>query len=389
MHLKIDGKNMKIGIVCYPTFGGSGVLATELGKALAEQGHQVHFVAYRQPARLDFFSENLFYHEVNISQYPLFEYPPYESALASKLVDVVRHEKLDLLHVHYAIPHASAAFMAKQILKTYGIKIPVITTLHGTDITLVGRDFTYQPVVSFSINQSDGVTAVSEDLKRSTYQNFEIEKDIRVIPNFVDLVRFNLKLKDHFKKAIAPHGERILVHTSNFRKVKRTEDVIHIFKKIAEQIPAKLLMVGDGPERPTCEQLCRTLNTCENIRFLGKQDAVEEILSIADLFIMPSESESFGLAALEAMACKVPVISSDVGGLPELNVEGITGFLSPCGDIEAMAQNALKILKDDTVLAQFKQNALKRAQEFDILKILPLYEAFYKEIIEKASVKVS
>ncbi|TAH04552.1 MAG: N-acetyl-alpha-D-glucosaminyl L-malate synthase BshA [Sphingobacteriales bacterium] len=375
---------MKIGIVCYPTFGGSGVVATELGKALAENGHQVHFITYSQPARLDFFSENLFYHEVSVSNYPLFDYAPYEVALASKMVDVVRFEKLDILHVHYAIPHASAAFMAKQILATFGINIPVVTTLHGTDITLVGRDVTYKPVVTFSINQSNGVTAVSEDLKKATYNHFDIVKDIRVIPNFIDLNRFRLTPKDHFKKAIAPMGERILVHTSNFRKVKRTNDVILVFKKLIQQIPAKLLMVGDGPERVHCEQLCRDLGICEHIRFLGKQDAVEEILSVSDLFMMPSESESFGLAALEAMACKVPVISSNTGGLPELNVNGVTGFMSNVGDIDDMVANAVFILEDDVKLNQFKENALNRAKEFDLSLILPLYVNYYLEVIEES-----
>ncbi|HEY0054530.1 MAG TPA: N-acetyl-alpha-D-glucosaminyl L-malate synthase BshA [Pedobacter sp.] len=377
---------MKIGIVCYPTFGGSGVVATELGKALANNGHQVHFITYSQPARLDFFSENLYYHEVSVSQYPLFDYPPYEIVLASKLVDVVRFEGLDLLHVHYAIPHASAAFMAKQILATYGIHIPVVTTLHGTDITLVGKDVTFKPVVTFSINQSDGVTSVSEDLKRSTYEHFDIQKDIKVIPNFIDLTRFSLKPKDHFKKAIAPNNERILVHTSNFRKVKRATDVIRIFKKVNEKIPSKLLMVGDGEDRVNCEALCREFKICENVRFLGKQDAVEEILSVADLFVMPSHSESFGLAALEAMACKVPIISSNTGGLPELNVQGITGFLSNVGDVEDMARNAIYILEDSKRLAEFKENALNRAREFDLSRILPIYEQFYKEVLDAALV---
>ncbi len=377
---------MKIGIVCYPTFGGSGVVATELGKALANNGHQVHFITYSQPARLDFFSENLYYHEVSVSQYPLFDYPPYELVLASKLVDVVRFEKLDILHVHYAIPHASAAYMAKQILATYGIHIPVVTTLHGTDITLVGRDVTFKPVVTFSINQSDGVTSVSEDLRKSTYEHFEIHKDIRVIPNFIDLSRFSLKPKDHFKKAIAPNNEHILVHTSNFRKVKRATDVIRIFKKVNEVIPSKLLMVGDGEDRVKCETLCRDFKICENVRFLGKQDAVEEILSVADLFIMPSHSESFGLAALEAMACKVPVISSNTGGLPELNLHGITGFLSNVGDVDDMAKNAIYILEDANRLAEFKENALKRAKEFDLANILPIYERFYKEVLDAALV---
>ena len=375
---------MKIGIVCYPTFGGSGVVATELGKALADNGHQVHFITYNQPARLDFFSENLFYHEVSVANYPLFDYAPYEVALASRLVDVVRFEKLDVLHVHYAIPHASAAFMAKQILLTYGIYIPVVTTLHGTDITLVGKDRTYKPVVTFSINKSDGVTAVSENLKKDTFEFFDIENGIRVIPNFIDLTRFSLKPKDHFKKAIAPNGEKILIHTSNFRKVKRTEDVVKIFAKIRKQIPSKLLMVGDGPERSACEQLCRDLGVSEDTRFLGKQDAIEEILSVSDLFLMPSQSESFGLAALEAMACKVPVISSNTGGLPELNLEGVTGFLRDVGDVDGMAERSIYILEDDTRLATFKENALARAKEFELSKILPLYESYYTEVIERS-----
>jgi len=379
---------MKIGIVCYPTFGGSGVIATELGKALADNGHQVHFVTYNQPARLDLFSENLFYHEVSVSNYPLFDFPPYELALASRLVDVVRFEKLDILHVHYAIPHASAAFMAKQILLTYGIYIPVVTTLHGTDITLVGRDRTFKPVVTFSINKSDGVTAVSNHLRNDTYQFFEIEQDIKVIPNFIDLTRFSLKAKDHFKKAIAPAGEKIVAHTSNFRKVKRTEDVIRIFAKLVEKIPAKLLMVGDGGDRSKCEQLSRDLGVSDNVRFLGKQDAIEEILSVSDLFLMPSESESFGLAALEAMACKVPVISSDAGGLPELNVEGVTGFLKNVGDVDGMAEKAVYILEDEHRLATFKENALKRAHEFDLAKILPLYENYYVDVIERTKERV-
>ncbi|MCR8559126.1 N-acetyl-alpha-D-glucosaminyl L-malate synthase BshA [Mucilaginibacter sp. BJC16-A38] len=378
---------MKIGIVCYPTFGGSGVVATELGKALADRGHQVHFVTYNQPARLDLFSENLFYHEVSVSNYPLFDFPPYELALASRLVDVVRFEKLDILHVHYAIPHASAAFMAKQILMTYGIYIPVVTTLHGTDITLVGKDRTFKPVVTFSINKSDGVTAVSEHLRSDTYKFFEIENDIKVIPNFIDLKRFNLKTRDHFKKAIAPFGEKIIVHTSNFRKVKRTADVVKIFANIVKHIPSKLLMVGDGVERSYCEQLCRDLGVWNDVRFLGKQDAVEEILSVSDLFLMPSESESFGLAALEAMACKVPVISSNAGGLPELNVDGETGFLKDPGDIEGMAEKSIYILEDEERLATFKENALARAKVFDLANILPIYENYYVEVLERAKEK--
>ncbi len=372
---------MKIGIVCYPTFGGSGVVATELGKALANEGHQVHFITYSQPARLDFFSANLFYHEVSVRDYPLFDYAPYESALASKMVDVVRFEQLDLLHVHYAIPHASSAFMAKQILATYGINIPVVTTLHGTDITLVGKDPTYKPVVTFSINQSDGVTTVSNDLKEDTYRHFEITKDIRVIPNFIDFNRFSLKPKDHFKKAIAPNNERILIHTSNFRKVKRTEDVIKMFQKVLKKIPSKLLMVGDGPERSANEQLCRDLGICDDVRFLGKQDAVEEILSVCDLFIIPSENESFGLAALEAMACKVPVLSSNAGGLPELNIDDFCGYMCDVGDVDDMAKKAITILSNEENLNYFKENALLRAKDFDLKKILPMYIAYYEEII--------
>ncbi|WP_188502506.1 N-acetyl-alpha-D-glucosaminyl L-malate synthase BshA [Pontibacter amylolyticus] len=372
---------MKIGIVCYPTFGGSGVVATELGKALALNGHQVHFITYSQPARLDFFNENLFYHEVYIPNYPLFQYPPYELALASKMVDIARFEKLDLLHVHYAIPHASAAYMAKQILRTKGIHIPVITTLHGTDITLVGKDASFEPVVTFSINQSDGVTAVSESLRTETYEFFQIEKEIEVIPNFIDLNKFKRQKKDHFRAAISPNNEKLLVHTSNFRGVKRVEDVIHIFAKVREQMPSKLLMVGDGPERPKMEKLCRDLNIYNDVRFLGKLEAVEEVLSIADLFLMPSEKESFGLAALEAMACEVPVISTNAGGIPELNIHGITGFVSEVGDVSDMVKNALYIL-DDAHLPTFKANALARAHDFDINTIVPLYEQFYQRIID-------
>lgn len=377
---------IKIGIVCYPTFGGSGVVATELGKGLAQQGHKIHFITYSQPPRLDFLNENLFYHEVEFRSYPLFEHPPYELALASKMVSVAKNEKLDLLHVHYAIPHASAAYMAKQILKTHGIIIPVVTTLHGTDITLVGKDASYEPVVTFSINQSDGVTAVSSDLRKETFEYFNITNEIEVIPNFIDLEKFKKQKKDHFKKAICPNGERLVVHTSNFRKVKRVNDVIRIFANIHQEIPSKLLMIGDGPERNKAEALCRELNICDDVRFLGKLEAVEEVLSVADLFLMPSEKESFGLAALEAMACEVPVISSNTGGLPELNVQGVTGFLSPVGDIEDMTRKSLYILDKDN-LPKFKENALKRAQEFDISKILPLYERYYTKILEKSTAK--
>jgi N-acetyl-alpha-D-glucosaminyl L-malate synthase BshA len=378
---------MKIGIVCYPTFGGSGVVATELGKALAKEGHKVHFITYSQPSRLDFLNENLFYHEVEFHNYPLFEYPPYELALASKMVSVVKNEKLDLLHVHYAIPHASAAYMAKQILKTHGIFIPVVTTLHGTDITLVGKDSSYEPVVTFSINQSDGVTAVSNDLRKETYQFFKITNEIEVIPNFIDLEKFKKQKKDHFKKAICPNGESLIVHTSNFRPVKRIGDVINVFNNLHKEIPSKLLMIGDGPERTHAEAMCRELNISADVRFLGKQEAVEEVLSVADLFLMPSEKESFGLAALEAMACEVPVVSSNTGGIPELNVQGVTGFLSNVGDVEDMTKKAMFIL-DKNNLPRFKENALKRAQEFDITRILPLYENYYQKVMEKATSRV-
>ncbi len=380
--MKLEGILMKIGIVCYPTFGGSGVVATELGKALAQKGHQVHFITYTQPIRLDFFNENIFYHEVNISSYPLFQYPPYESALAGKIVDVVKYEKLDLLHVHYAIPHATSAFLAKQILKCHGIQIPFITTLHGTDITIIGKDKTYTPVVTFSINESDGVTSVSADLREDTYEAFDITREIEVIPNFVDLERFKKQPKEHFKKIICPNGEKLLVHTSNFRKVKRIDDIIKVYAEVKKVIPSKLLLVGDGPERASMEQLSRDLGLEDCVRFVGKLDAIEEVLSVADLFLMPSEKESFGLAALEAMACEVPVISSNTGGLPELNINGVTGFLSNVGDVNDMVKNAIFILQDEN-LPTFKANALARAKEFDVVAIVPMYEAYYEKIVQK------
>lgn len=373
---------MKIGIVCYPTYGGSGVVATELGKGLAEKGHFVHFITYSEPARLETFHSNIFYHEVSFQNYALFQYAPYETALASRMVDTIKFEKLDILHVHYAIPHASAAYIAQQILKDEGIHIPFITTLHGTDITLVGKDPMFSPVVTFAINHSDGVTTVSESLKQDTFNNFKITRDIEVIPNFIDFSRFTKKNKEHFRQLIAPNGEKILMHISNFRKVKRVEDVIHIFKRVRDQMNCKLLLVGDGPERNAVESLCRSIGYCEDIRFLGKQDAVEELLAIADLFILPSESESFGLAALEAMACQVPVISSNTGGIPEINVDGVTGYLSNVGDVESMGDNALKILKDDEVLKQFRRNALEQARKFEIHKILPHYEAYYERVLK-------
>lgn len=374
---------MKIGIVCYPTYGGSGVVATELGKALANKGHQVHFIAYKQPARLSHFLENVYFHEVSFTNYPLFAFPPYETALASKLVDVVKFQNLDIIHVHYAIPHASAAFLAKNILKQQGIDIPVVTTLHGTDITLVGKDVTFSPVVSFSINQSDGVTAVSQSLRQQTIDYFDIKTNIQVIPNFIDLQAFQKLNKDHFKKAIAPMGERIIMHISNFRKVKRIQDVLEVFHRIHQVMPAKLLLVGDGPERKNAEAQCRELRICHNTRFLGKQNAVGELLAVADLFLLPSQNESFGLAALEAMACEVPVISSNAGGIPEINIHGETGFLSEIGDVEDMARHAIQLLSDEDQLLQFRKNALEQARSFDIQAIMPLYEDFYEETIEK------
>ncbi|WP_019988432.1 N-acetyl-alpha-D-glucosaminyl L-malate synthase BshA [Rudanella lutea] len=375
---------MKIGIVCYPTFGGSGVVATELGKALAQNGHQIHFITYQQPPRLDFFNENVFYHEVNIPSYPLFQFPPYETALASEMVNVVLNENVDLLHVHYAIPHASAAYMAKMILRSQGRHVPVVTTLHGTDITLVGKDASYEPVVTFSINESDGVTAVSENLRQDTYAHFNITREVEVIPNFIDLTRFKRQNKDHFKTAICPNGEKLVVHTSNFRRVKRIDDAVMTFYHLRQQIPVKLLLAGDGPERTRIQQLCRELGISDDVRFLGKLDAVEEILSVADLFLMPSENESFGLAALEALACEVPLITSNAGGLPELNIGGVTGFLSPVGDVADMVKNALYVL-DDENLPRFKENALARAREFELSKILPLYEQHYERVLTTSS----
>lgn len=373
---------MRIGIVLYPTFGGSGVLATELGKALAKKGHQVHFISYSQPARLEAFVENIFYHEVYIPQYPLFQHAPYETALAGKIVEIVKSNKLELMHVHYAIPHASAALLAKMILKEEGINMPVVTTLHGTDITLVGREASYEPVVTWSINQSDAVTAVSDSLVRDTHKHFAVKRPIRMIPNFIDFERFNKKPRQHFKDLIAPNNERILVHTSNFRKVKRVEDVVRIFDIIQQKIPAKLLLIGDGPERSNIEKVCRELHVCNKVTYLGKQEAIEEILSICDLFILPSESESFGLSALEAMACEVPVISSNAGGLPEVNIDGVTGFLSDIGNYEEMAANALTLLQDDAMLTQFRKNALEQAKSFDLNSILDQYVAVYEEMIQ-------
>ncbi len=376
---------MKIGILCYPTFGGSGVVATELGKALADKGHSVHFITYSQPVRLEHFIENVFYHEVSVADYPLFEYAPYETALTSKLVDVARYEKLDLVHVHYAIPHASVAYMARKIMESQGQKLPFITTLHGTDITLVGKNESYSPVVTFAIDQSDAVTSVSKSLKEDTYKNFKICKQIDVIPNFIDLSRFTKQRKEHFKVAIAPNNEKLIIHASNFRPVKRVSDVIKIFNIINAKIPSKLLLIGDGPDRNRCEKESRETPAGEHIRFLGKMDMVEEILSVGDLFILPSETESFGLAALEAMACQVPVISTNTGGLPELNVNGVTGYMSEVGDIEDMARNAIHILSDENILQKFKQQSLAHARKFDIREILPLYENLYNRVISESN----
>ncbi len=377
---------MRIGIVCYPTFGGSGVLATELGKALAQNGHQVHFITYQQPVRLNGFIPNIFYHEVQVPTYPLFDYPPYETALASTMVDVIKNNHLQLLHVHYAIPHASAAYMAKKILEHDGIHIPVITTLHGTDITLVGRDKTYAPVVAFSINQSDAITAVSQNLRDETFTHFKIEKNIEVIHNFVDVQRFSRRPIDAFKKVIAPNGERVLLHASNFRKIKRVEDVVLIFNEVLKHIPSKLLFVGDGPERATAEQLCRRLGVCDDVRFVGKQEQMEDILAIADLFLLTSEYESFGLAALEAMAAGVPVVSTNAGGLPEIMIQGVTGFMGNVGDVDTMSRQAIEILQSDERLQEFKDNAAQQAYAFDIKNIVPLYEKLYDEVLSQVLV---
>ncbi len=378
----VQMKNMKIGIVCYPTFGGSGVLATELGIALSDKGYEVHFITYEQPVRLNqAFHPNIYFHEVKVPTYPLFDFPPYETALASAMVNVIVNQNLDILHLHYAIPHASAAYFARQILRKSGRDIPFITTLHGTDITLVGKDPTYEPVVTFSINESDAITAVSDNLREETLRSFKIEKEIHVIPNFVDIKRFHQTDKDHFKQMLAPDGERILVHVSNFRAVKRVKDVIRIFEQIRKEVPSKLLMIGDGPDRQIAEDLARSLGIYADTRFLGKQEQISEILSIADLFILPSETESFGLSALEAMACSVPLISSNAGGLPEINIEGKTGFMGNVGDIDTMAQKAIYILSDEERLKEFKKAAITQARHFEKQHIIPMYEKLYCQVI--------
>lgn len=372
---------MKIAVVCYPTYGGSGVVATELGMGLAAKGHEIHFVSSAQPARLDLLNERIHYHEVAMLHYPVFEHSPYLLALTGKLVDVVRHEGIELLHVHYAIPHATAALLARDILEGEGIRVAVVTTLHGTDVTLVGKDPGYEPVVSHAINLSDAVTAVSESLRNDTLSHFHVTKSIQVIPNFLDLDRFRERLPCPFTLALAGEGQKRIIHISNFRRVKRVDQVIRVFAQIRAQIPSCLLMVGDGPERPRCEQMCRELGIWADVRFLGKQEAVEEILSAGDLFLLPSESESFGLAALEALACGVPVISSSVGGLPEVNLNGVTGYLMGVEDTDGMARAAIELLNDERLLRRFRVAASRQAERFDIHKILPLYEQAYQRAL--------
>lgn len=379
---------MNIGIVCYPTFGGSGVIATELAKGLARKNHNVHILSYAKPARLDTFQTNISYHEVNLNSYPLFEYPPYDLALANQMASLIEYEGIDVLHVHYAIPHATSAYLAKQILGEKAAHVPIITTLHGTDITLVGSDPSYKSVVDFSINQSDGVTAVSNYLRDETYRRFDIRKDIEVIPNFIDLDRFQRSNKEHFRKAISPENEKIIVHVSNFREVKRVPDVVSVFDYVLKQdIKAKLLLVGDGPDRNRAEQRCRDLGICDRVRFLGKQEQVEEVLSIADLFLIPSGSETFGLAALEAMGCGVPVISSNIGGLPEVNIHGETGYLCDLGDTEAMGRFAVDILSNPEKHKLMSKKARKHAEQYELGDIVSIYESYYKRTTESISVK--
>lgn len=376
---------MKIAIVCYPTFGGSGVVATELGIALANRGHEIHFITYKQPVRLALLGENVHFHEVNVPEYPLFHYQPYELALSSKLVDMVKLHKIDLLHVHYAIPHAYAGYMAKKMLAEEGISIPMVTTLHGTDITLVGSHPFYKSAVTFSINKSDVVTSVSESLKQDTLRLFDIKKEIDVIPNFIDVSKHNTnEFTDCQRELMATEDEKIITHVSNFRAVKRIDDVVRIFNEIQKEIPAKLIMVGEGPEKEPAEQLCEELGISDKVIFLGNSNEVDKILCFSDLFLLPSETESFGLAALEAMISSVPVISSNTGGIPEVNVHGVSGYLSNVGDIEDMSRNALKILKDDAELEKFKKGAKEQALAFDINKIVPVYEFIYQKAFEMA-----
>lgn len=372
---------MRIGIVLYPTFGGSGIVATELGKALSKKGHEIHFITYSEPVRLGELRKNIFYHEVRTSDYPLFKFTPYEQVLTSKLVDVVKFERLDLLHVHYAIPHASAAYMAQQILKDQGVEIPFVTTLHGTDITLVGKDPSFEPVINFSINRSNRVTAVSENLKKETFELFDIKNNIEVIPNFICLKEYKLDNNDYYKKRFAPNNEKVICHVSNFRKVKRIEDVIIAFEGISKEMDVKLLLVGDGPERARLEQISRNSKFSKNIFFLGSLKSTKEVLNISDLFILPSSKESFGLSALEAMACGVPVIASDSGGIPEVISHGKSGLLNSVGDTYQMTKNALKLLSNDSLLEKFKTNAYQQAMKFDLEVILPKYEKLYEQCV--------
>ena len=378
---------MRIGIVCYPTFGGSGVVATELGMALAHKGHTVHFITYDRPVRLRD-HPNVFYHEVRVSDYPLFDYQPYELVLTSKLVDVAKYEGLDLLHVHYAIPHASAAWMAQKILEAEGIRLPFVTTLHGTDITLVGRDPSFEPVITFSIERSDAVTAVSESLRSDTFSHFALQREVQVIPNFVRLDQYEREPDPRLRERYAPNGEKLLVHVSNFRAVKRVDDAIKVFQRLRERLPVRLLMIGDGPERQRLETQCRGSAHCSggSIQFLGKMVDPERVVSSCDLFVLPSESESFGLAALEAMACGVPVVSSDTGGLPEVNIHGVSGLLSPVGDIKAMTENAFTILKDEASQARFREGAIEQAARYDLDIVLPRYEELYEQVVSGVKV---
>jgi len=377
---------MKIGIVCYPTFGGSGVVATELGLELSKRGHEVHFITYSQPVRLELLSNNVHYHEVNVPEYPLFHYQPYELALSSKLVDMVKLHEIEVLHVHYAIPHAYAAYMAKKMLKEEGIDLPIVTTLHGTDITLVGSHPFYKSAVTFSINKSDAVTSVSQSLKDDTIRLFDIKRDIDVVPNFIDLSKYQHDFTDCQREMMANADEKIITHISNFRPVKRIDDVINIFYNIQKEIPAKLMMVGDGPEKESAEQLCKKLGIEEKVVFFGKSHEIDKILCFSDLFLLPSETESFGLAALEAMACGVPVISSNTGGIPEVNIHGVSGFLSNVGDVEDMSKNALHILQNENVFKTFKTNARLEANKYDIHNVVPYYEAIYKNVLKKFSI---
>ena len=374
---------MIIGIVCYPTYGGSGVVATELGLELSKRGHEVHFITYNQPVKLDLFNNNIHYHEVIVPDYPLFHYQPYELALSSKIVDMVQLHKIDILHVHYAIPHAYAAYMSKQMLKTRGIDLPIVTTLHGTDITLVGSHPFYKTAVEFSINNSDAVTSVSEDLKNDTLSLFSIDKDIEVIPNFVDLEKYNHLHENCDRGILANDDEKIITHISNFRKVKRIDDVINSFNLINNKISSKLILLGDGPERIKAEKLCKELNLNDKVLFLGASNETAKILCLSDVFILASTTESFGLVALEAMASSVPVVSTNSGGLPEVNLNGFSGFLSNVGDISQMAENAIKILKNSENLIKFKKNAKIQANKFDVHNIVPSYENIYRMTLEK------